>query len=423
MCKRISDATSTRTNQVKPDHVDANKVRVLLLILASLFLLHVMEDTDPTLVGRGIRMKEEESATLCGTTNNPTRSIPDVAVSPTTAAPGSQPTTQSVNAATEVKAFQFADTCRRIPWTENCVEWYNTGKWTVLPSPLKWNQTYSQAKRYWKATNITSSLECHRVGTTLMWQSATHEPPVWDAHQFLKALGPHKRIALVGDSVTRQHYATFLEALGDTIQSCSGFHHGWGPRTPRSCQTNTNVTIHLVPDNFGSWDEGIDFWDGGVRGKSYNGTMATQDFFRESHLIVMNFGLWYHEQGQIGQQTNHTPSSYLRHMRALADAVAMYRQPDQLVVWRETTVSGLADHPDRILRPYMAHRQIPVIYDHSVQHLLGHHPAADGSTTTTTTVADLYMDNIHFCEPALQCAWTSILSHLVQDYWSTGRHS
>jgi hypothetical protein len=423
MCTRTSDATSARTTQVEPDHVDANKVRVLLLILASLFLLHVMVDIDPTFVGHGIRMKEEESVTLCETTNNLTRSnIPVVAVSPTTAAPSSQPTTRPANnAGSKVTTFQFVDTCRRIPWTENCVEWYNTGNWTVLPSPLKWNQTYSQAKRYWKATNITSTSECQRVGTTLLWQSATHHvPPVWDAHQFLKALGKHKRIAMVGDSVTRQHYATFLEALGDTIQNCSGFHHGWGPRTPRSCRTTTNVTIHLVPDNFGSWDEGISPWDGGVRGTSYNGTMATQDFFRESHLIVMNFGLWYHEQGQIGVPTNHTASSYLRHMRALADEVAMYRQPDQLVVWRETTVSDRADHPDRALRPYMAQRQIPVIYDHSVRHLLGHPVAADGSTTTTTTVADLYMDDIHFCEPALQMAWTSILSHLVQDYWSTG---
>jgi hypothetical protein len=322
-------------------------------------------------------------------------------------------TASTAATATATATTSLADTCRQTPWTEACAEWYNDGNWTVLPSPLEWHQTYSQQTMGWNSSRFATPSECQRVGTSLQWQSNTHNPSVWDADRFLRALGPDKRIVIVGDSVARQHYATFLEALGDNIQNCTGFDYGWGPRSPLSCQTTAhNVTIDTVTDNYGSWDGGIGPWDGGIRGKSYNGTAATQDYFRGSHLIVLNFGIWYYEQVEAGQQTNHTVATYIRHMQTVADDIARHRQPHQLVVWRETTGPRKPNHEDikaanRALRPYMALRQIPVIYDHS---------SMSKSGPLETTVAHLYLDWIHFCEPALQMAWTSILSHIVQDY-------
>jgi hypothetical protein len=363
-------------------------IQVLLLLLANSFLV-LFHAIAPTVVypsntaGRtSIQTKEEEVA--------------------------GEETTTSTDAATA----SLADTCRQTPWTEACAEWYNAGKWTVLPSPLEWHQTYSQIGMVWNSSKRLAPSECQRVGTSLQWQSNTHDPSVWDADRFLRALGPDKRIAIVGDSLARQHYATFLEALGDNIQkNCDA----WGPRSPLSCQTTThNVTIHMVSDNYGSWDGGIGPWDGGFRGKSYNATTATQDYFRRSHLIVLNFGIWYYEQAGVGKQTNHTAATYIRHMQTVADDIARLRQPHQLVVWRETTGPRSPNHEvvkaaNRALRPYMALRQIPVIYDHTSM--------TERTGPRATTVANLYKDAIHFCEPALQMAWTSILSHIVQGYY------
>jgi hypothetical protein len=61
----------------------------------------------------------------------------------------------------------------------------------------------------------------------------------------------------------------------------------------------------------------------------------------------------------------------------------------------------------------MAQRQIPVIYDHSTNR--------ENTGPQATTVAKLYMDNIHFCEPALQMTWTTILSHILQDLIASGQ--
>jgi hypothetical protein len=178
------------------------------------------------------------------------------------------------------------------------------------------------------------------------------------------------------------------------------------------------VTINVVQDNYGSWDEGVGPFDGGNRGKSYNGTMADQDYFRESNLIVMNFGIWYYEQVPTGRQTNHTHETYIRHMQDLADDIALHRQPHQLVIRRETTGPRKPNHEavkaaNRLLRPYMAQRQIPIIYDHST--MLG------DTGPEATTVAKLYLDSIHFCEPALQMTWTTILSNIVQDWIASGQ--
>jgi hypothetical protein len=340
---------------------------------------------------------------------------------PPTPAPTTTTTTTS-NATTTTTTTSFVAAaptpCGQTPWSLNCTEWYNNGTWTVLPEPIKWNQTYSAEAMDWQSSKILNASECRRVGTSLQWQSTTHA--VWDADRFLNAFGPHQRITIVGDSVTRQHYATFIEALGvDHIRNCTGFgQHYWGPRLPLSCLTTNNVTINVVQDNYGSWDEGVGPYDGGNRGKSYIGTMADQDYFRESNLIVMNFGIWYYEQVPTGIKTNHTPESYIRHMHALADDIALHRQPHQLVVWRESTGPRRYNYEaikaaNLLLRPYMAQRQIPIIYDHSTKY---------GPTgPVATTVAKLYIDNIHFCEPALQMTWTTILSHMVQDWIAAGR--
>jgi hypothetical protein len=273
------------------------------------------------------------------TTSLRTSSDDVVATDPPTLAP----TTTSNNNATTTSLVAAAPTpwCGQTPWTEHCAEWYNTGKWIVLPEPIEWNQTYSARSMEWQSSRQTSPSECQRVGTSLQWRSTTQniELPVWDADRFLRAVGPHKRITIVGDSVARQHYATLLEALGtDHIRNCTKFDHDyWGPQLPSSCRTTNNVTIHVVQDNYGSWDEGVGPYDGGIRGKSYIGTMADQDYFRESDLIVMSFGVWYYEQVGTGVKTNHTPATYIRHMRTLVDDIALHRQPHQLIVWRETT--------------------------------------------------------------------------------------
>jgi hypothetical protein len=314
------------------------------------------------------------------------------------------------------------DECRHgQPWLEHCAEYYNNGNWSIRSVPLVWNQTYSIEDRLWPMAVRHSASECQRIGTSLEWQSSLSSSSQhkddhsagggWNAQHFLDAVGPNQVITFVGDSLTRQHFATLLEALDydHHISSCTGQNHGWGKRFPRSCVTTNNVTIQCIYDNFGSWDDGIPAWDGGIRGKSYIGTMATQDYFRESHLIIMNFGLWYYEQGDIGVQTNHTKVSYERHVRRLVNEVAMYRQPHQLVVWRETTLAGQTKHPDWPFRSLFAQHQIPVIYDHSVQQ---QQPPSDQHPTA----ADLYMDAAHFCEPAIQMAWSTILSHMVQDW-------
>jgi hypothetical protein len=316
------------------------------------------------------------------------------------------------------------DKCRHgQPWLEYCAEYYNKGNWTIRSSPLVWNQTYSIEDRLWHMAARHSPSECQQIGTSLEWQShADHHHRSadggWNSQQFLDAVGPNQVITFVGDSLTRQHFATLLEALDHDhhILSCTGQNHGWGKRFPRSCVTTKNVTIQCIYDNFGSWDDGIPAWDGGIRGKSYIGTMATQDYFRDSHLIIMNFGLWYYEQGEIGIQTNHTKNSYERHVRRLVNEVAMYRQSHQLVVWRETTLAGQTKHPDWPFRSLFAQHQIPVIYDHSVKQPPSGRHLNNKKASSSWTAADLYMDAAHFCEPAIQMAWNTILSHMVQDW-------
>jgi hypothetical protein len=109
----------------------------------------------------------------------------------------------------------------------------------------------------------------------------------------------------------------------------------------------------------------VDHYDSFIR-------LASAQFFRESDLIVMNFGVWYYEQAPTGVKTNHTPDSYIRHMLAVADAIALHRQPHQLIVWRESTGPRRYNYEaiktaNLLLRPYMAQRQISVIYDHSTK--------------------------------------------------------
>jgi hypothetical protein len=397
----------------------ANTIRILVLILASWLVFMNQHNNTPSLIDQGYATKEE--VTSPGLYNNNTNKATIVSLLPTSIPANlsttTDPPSSDANQTNSIFPSSLVDSCRLFPWTANCTEWYNTGNWTILPSPLEWKQIYSQESMDWGTTRFINASECQRIGTSLEWKSNTHDAR-WDANRFLQVFGPNKRITFVGDSVTRQHYATFLEALGDTILNCSGFDNGWGARSPLVCQTTNNVSIHIVSDNFGSWDEAVGPWEGGIRGKSYNGTMATQDYFRDSDLIIMNFGVWYYEQVGVGKRTNHTSSTYLRHMRTMADDVVLYRQPNQLVVWRETTGPCKPNHYDvkaanLALRSYMAESKIPVIYDHTAMHQEPHPPGS-------TTVADLYKDFIHFCEPALQMAWTTILFHIVQD-WNVGR--
>jgi hypothetical protein len=149
-----------------------------------------------------IRTKREEKETETASPpfgNNDRHSnsdTPVVSVSPTTA-PTRRSTSLQLTSIDSEETETFspspADNCRQAPWLENCTEWYNTGNWTVLPSPMEWNQNYSIEDRVWNMTRFTSASECQRVGTSLEWRSHTHDSG-WDAHRFLQALGPNKRI-------------------------------------------------------------------------------------------------------------------------------------------------------------------------------------------------------------------------------------
>ena len=122
------------------------------------------------------------------------------------------------------------------------------------------------------------------------------------------------------------------------------------------------------------------------------GDNITKTYFQEADIIVFNFGVWYVEQQGFGRQNNHTPSTYVSNMILLLDNIESLRKPHQLIVFRESAemlnpTNKSLQSMTQELRPILIEHRIPIIAHQSAN------------------LKDLFIDKIHFCEPALQLAW------------------
>jgi hypothetical protein len=294
--------------------------------------------------------------------------------------------------------LSLGNKCGKNPWSYECFDHYNAGYWTILDNPKNWSQQYGYHKWSTATTTATTSpKKCERSAKTLEWKSLHGEQKMFDGIAFLKALERQKVtvVSFIGDSISRQSFAVLLEAIQTPAQACS-----WGKLTkeisfPTECVSAlegnniTNVTFRMHNDVYGDH-------------------ISEEPYFEEADIIVMNFGIWYVEQKKIGQQTNHTPSTYLSHMVQIIGDINRRRRPHQLIVFRESakmlipTSNALLQKMTQELRSVLIEHKIPII--------------AHQSANLTD---DLFHDDIHLCEPALQLSWLTILMHIVQG-WDRG---
>ena len=197
--------------------------------------------------------------------------------------------------------------------------------------------------------------------------------------------------------MSRQTFAVLLEALGLHWRNCSVIAAPTRIMTTK-CNIKNNVTLRMLNDNYGeSW---------------YTNTSTIV----ESDIIVMNFGVWYVEQKQLGRKTNHTSGTYLAKMRELVDFMETVRKPHQLIVFRESAemlrpTSATLNKLGKELQSLWISHRVPMIAHQSAVHANRARPK-----TNSSTVADLFHDWIHHCEPTLQLAWLTVLSYIVRDW-------
>lgn len=281
--------------------------------------------------------------------------------------------------------------CGQHPWSLECFHHYNAGNWTTLDHPRYWSQQYGYHK--WS----TGPKNCERMGKTLEWKSLHNSPSVFDGNAFLEAVGQNKVVSFIGDSVSRQSFAVLLEAIQTPPQVCN-----WAPLTktitfPTECvlalgeNDTPNITFRMHNEWYGDY-------------------ITNETYFKEADITVLNLGVWYVEQQGYGQQTNHTPSNYVSHMVQILKGIETSRKPHQLIVFREsaemlTPSSESLQNMTQELRSILIEHRIPIIA-HQSAHL-------------KKNFTDLFHDEIHWCEPALQLAWLTILLHIVKDWNSS----
>ena len=224
------------------------------------------------------------------------------------------------------------------------------------------------------------------MGTTLEWKSLHGEPSTFDGSAFLKFLGNNKVVSFIGDSVSRQMFAVLLEAIQVPPQACTSelFLNTLFPVECVLLNDTTNITLRMHNDYYGD-------------------NITNNTYFEEADIIVLNFGVWYVERVEDGLRTNHTASNYVSHMIQLLNDIETVRKPHQLIVFRESaemlnpTTKSLQSMTQE-LRPILIEHRIPIIAHQSAN------------------LKDLFHDRIHWCEPALQLAWLTILLHIAKDW-------
>lgn len=277
--------------------------------------------------------------------------------------------------------------CGQHPWTLKCFHYYNAGNWTTLDHPRNWSQQFG----YHKWNTGPNRKNCERLGTTLEWKSLHGKHVTFDGSAFLKSVGNNKVVSFIGDSLSRQTFAVLLEAIQTPPQVCTYTNFKTKNITfPNECALKNgtmNITFRMHNENYGDH-------------------IANKAYFQEADIIVFNFGVWYVEQQQLGQN-NHTPSTYVSKMIQLLNNIESLRKPHQLIIFRE---SAETLNPTSKSLQIMTQELRPVLIEHKIP-IIAHQSAY---------LTDLFHDKIHWCEPALQLAWLTTLLHIVNDWNSKG---
>lgn len=313
-------------------------------------------------------------------------------------------------------SLSFPSPRNKLMWSPECTSWYNRGNWTLRETPRLWKQTFGY--HTWETSRNIPAEQCEHIGKSAEFLSSTNQPKVFEEDVFFRAAQQIGRrdeengstttsILFVGDSVTRQTFAVFLEAIGIPKKACTfkqlvvegkKYEH----RFPTKCRWTTTLSLPTGEERIHN-----------LILRRYDSVYGTEGWekengFAQADIILMNFGVWYVENRREGQKTHHTSSTYIQHMTHLLERIQAVRQPHQLIIFRESSemmnpTNEILVELSHRLRPLLTQYQIPLITRHN-------------SRAKTRLESQFFRDKVHFCEPSVPLAWITVLTYIVRDW-------